>query len=90
MVLTFEPKEDFKQSDLAKSYREFINSNSFRVGALSALQHYSDILTRNPTNDPAAGFHKITGAREFLGILLNLTETVETPKTTVLQNLQRV
>jgi len=89
MVLRYEWKEDFKKSGHAKAFRDFVDSPAFTAGVAAALQHYGDSITCS-LQDGESRFYRIVGAREVLGVLLNLTETVETPKTTVLQNLQRV
>ena len=92
MVVIFNPKEDFKASPDAKLFHDLVAQSWFQRAGLAALQHYSDMQTKaSSTGDLAAAcYAKITGAREFWGVFLNLTETPETSKKSIVQNLDRI
>ncbi len=87
MVVRFDPKEDFKAMPEAKVWRDFATSTVFNKVATAGLLRYGDTLTSSGADDAANKFYKMQGAREFLGVLLNLTETVEVPTKTPVKSL---
>ena len=87
MIIKFDPKEDFKALPEAKVYRDFAASPIFNRAVTAALLRYGDNLTASGTDDSDTKFHKLMGAREIIGVLLNLTEEPDLPKTAVLKQL---
>ena len=77
--MTFSPKEQFlSNKDLARRHRDMMASPEFQAAATAALQHFSDMETKNSRNAKAS-FHRIAASREFLGVLLNLGEVTIMP-----------
>ena len=87
MVLRFDAKLDFMKSDHAKAYREFMASSVFNSGSTAALLHYGDNLSLRTQEEAEVRFHKLQGAREFLGVLLNLTEEPDKPTPPIVKQL---
>jgi len=90
-LVKFSAKEAFQATEHAKRLHDAVVETWFTKGAEAAMLHYQDILTMTSgiSNGEvkAAQFDKLTGAREFLGVLLNLTEKPELPKPKTVQNL---
>lgn len=93
-MVTFSPKNNFRESPDAKLHHELVATANFQRAGIAALQHYADILTSKGVgtlapHEAQANYHKLAGAREFWGVLLNLTEAPETPKPRPQQNLNQ-
>ena len=82
-MIPLDAKSRFQQNKtLAGKHAERMADPDFRVALDAALQHFSDMETRNHSGDPtiaAASFHRIAGSREFAGVLLNLSEVFVAP-----------
>lgn len=87
----FDPKTRFQQNALlAGEHRQLAVKSSFVSALDAALLTYQELLTAQATSDipaSAAAFHKIEGARGFIKVLLNLSETISIPARTTVQNL---
>lgn len=84
-MVEFSAKKNFQETPDAKAHHELVVSSGFQRAGTAALLAYQDRITQDgikilPTETAAAMFHKIAGAREFWGVLLNLTETPASPK----------
>jgi len=78
-VVEFSAKKNFQETADAKLHHELVLSTPFQRAGSAALLAYQDILTQRGAvtaqmPDASAMFHKLAGAREFWGVLLNLTE----------------
>lgn len=77
--MTFDAKANFiAKKDLVRKHRELMASPDFQSAAEAALQHFCDIETRQG-NKAKRRYHRIAGARDFLGTLLNLGEQITAP-----------
>lgn len=76
--MIFTPKRDFQEhADQLKAFRAIIDNPVLQEGIKAALLHYQDLLTHKSSNEPvesAANYHRSCGAREYVGVLLNLAE----------------
>lgn len=86
MVVKFSTKEAFQSTPDAKLLHELVVTDWFHRAATAALLRYQDTLTEN-NREPATNFSKLCGAREFLGVLLNMTAKIEAPKPKPSNNL---
>jgi len=86
-VVVFSPKQMFREKEAAKLHHELVATVGFQTAGLHALQAYADMLTKDDKSDAASRMHRLEGAREFWGVLLNLTEVAEMPQKHVTQNL---
>lgn len=67
------PKKDFQQKkQFADAHRDLVVSTPFREALHAALIDH--VLSIPSTADPAASYHQIVGARNFVQHLLNIAE----------------
>jgi hypothetical protein len=80
------PKKDFQgKKQFADAHRELVVSTPFREALNAALIDY--VLSMPANSDPAASYHQIVGAREFVNRLLNIAEMSKSPPITPPANL---
>lgn len=73
-MLTLSPKEMFQSNaDQTKAFGDMAHSPVMQIAVALALTHFS--LTDNPTAE------EMSGAKKFIGRLLNLAERDEPPVT---------
>lgn len=85
------PKQRFQRSGLKLSnHRDLVASESFIIGAETALLEYQAKITSQITDGNtamAAGF-RLMGAQELVNCIRNLADTVPNLKTVVNDNLK--
>lgn len=86
------PKERFRETPEATSWRQAVSSSWFQDGLTTALTHM--VMTSAPTaNDPAAAaaaFNRIEGAKALVQTMMNLAEIPAIHSTPQSHNLKPV
>jgi len=86
------PKERFRETPEATSWRIAVSSSWFQDGLTTALTHM--VMTSAPTaNDPAAAasaFNRIEGAKALVQTMMNLAESPPPSSKPLPQNLKPV
>ena len=73
------PKKDFQGKKVfADAHRELVVSTQFREALHAALIEYVMTIGKSDS-EPAANYHRVEGAREFIQVLLNIAEMPKTP-----------
>lgn len=83
------PRDRFKKNpDFAKSHNDLVNSEPFKVAVETALLEMQ-LRQSGPLaiQDGMVTQSKMEGAKEFISILLNLTEAAPLPQTRPASNL---
>ena len=80
------PKKDFQgKKAFADAHRDLVVSTPFREALHAALLDY--VLVLNAGSEPAANYHRIEGARDFIQHLLNVAEMPKSAPTPLPTNL---
>lgn len=86
--MTLTPRADFKKSDYAKVWHEATASQGFHAAVMAALVEMELRLNNAPDMATATAWHfKMAGAKQFVGILMNLTEEAGKEPEPIEQNL---
>jgi hypothetical protein len=74
--MDIESKKRFRASEHNKDFHSFAGTETFaRAVEAAMLQYVSNVGSAISTDDAAANFYRIEGARRVLAVLANLTET---------------
>jgi hypothetical protein len=80
-MISLDYKAQFlKNETLAKAHRELVLQDSFQVAVEMALLLYISKQSPKSSVDDAMALHRITGAQEFVSVLLNIGEHPQVPK----------
>lgn len=81
------PKKDFQgKKQFSDAHRDLVVSTPFREALHAALIEYMMTIGKSDS-EPAANYHRIEGAREFIQVLLNIAEQTKSPPTPLPTNL---
>lgn len=69
-----------KNETLAKAHRELVVTDAFQVAVEMALLQYIAQAAPKGSVEDAMSLHRILGAREFIGVLLNIAEPQKLPE----------
>lgn len=82
-MISFNPKARFlEQTKLASAHRDLVATNGFRTAVELSLLQYQRKLALEASADPiiaSAQAQRLSGAYQFIDILLNLGEIAEPP-----------
>lgn len=75
--MTLTPRDDFRKSDFAKGWSDVVASPRFEAAAKTAmLEMQMSLCTGGLTDETAkANSYRLHGARQFLDMLMSLTDS---------------
>jgi len=90
--MTIDPRKDFQASPHKPIWSDFSASATFAAAAQAALVQYQiNLGTSTDVSNAGANGFKLVGAKQFLDVLMSLTETpTPTPVTNSRANLKPI
>jgi hypothetical protein len=86
-----DPRRSFKDSDHGKNWLDVVDSARFQAAVSAALIQMQLTLPHPPDMGTAAAYHfRMEGAKQFLQILMSLTETTPERRPPSGQNLDHI
>lgn len=74
------PKQDFQRTPYSKTHLDLCGNAGFHDALKCSL---NELQLSYQDEDPAASWHRLQGAKQFIHILLNLSEPISVPKKTI-------
>lgn len=90
--MTLNAKERFQKSPQAKVFAEMVNNEAFKSAVEYAFMEWSNTLKPLSTSglDGVYQSYMSEGIRQYIKVLINMTEPEEVPQTPIRQNLKPV